>query len=154
MLPQSLSDSLHRFTHAYRAGLRTAAREADIPVAVTHIRVMKAICHRPQSTAHSIAKRMSRDKAQIARVLNELLDAELIVKTPNPEDRRSHWLTPTPAGERLMMQIRELERQTAERMTAGLSEADIARFLQLINHMSDNMAPDMAHHEPQRGPHA
>lgn len=154
MPTHSLSDSLHRFTHAYRAGLRAAAREADIPVAVTHIRVMKAICHRPQSTTHSIAKLMSRDKAQIARVLNEMLEAGLIVKTPNPEDRRSHWLTPTPAGERLMTRIHELERQTAERMTAGLSEADITQFLQLINHMSDNMVPDMACHGPQRGPQA
>jgi DNA-binding MarR family transcriptional regulator len=80
---------LHRLTHTYKSRLRETIKEKQIPLSIKHIRALKGISRNPACTAHSIAQRMQRDKAQITRVLNELLKDGLIAKIDNPKDSRS-----------------------------------------------------------------
>lgn len=143
MPTHSLSESLHRLTHAYKRQLREAIREQQIQLPVTHIRALKGVCRNPECTAQSIATRMQRDKAQITRVLNELLQAGLIVKIDNPNDRRSQLLRPTQQGEETMNQIRLAEQQTAERLTQLLGPDDLESFIRIANTMSDSVNEEL-----------
>ncbi|MGI2059214.1 MarR family winged helix-turn-helix transcriptional regulator [Shewanella baltica] len=135
----SLSETLHRLVHAYKKQLRSdiAAQEIDLPV--THIRALKGVCRNPESTAQSIALRMQRDKAQITRVLNELLQGGLITKIDNPKDGRSQLLRPTAEGENIMTQISTSERKTVARMTQALSSAEVDTFIKLANRISKSV---------------
>lgn len=135
----SLSETLHRLVHAYKKQLRSdiAAQEIDLPV--THIRALKGVCRNPESTAQSIALRMQRDKAQITRVLNELLQGGLITKIDNPKDGRSQLLRPTAEGEKIMTQISTSERKTVARMTQALSSAEVDTFIKLANRISKSV---------------
>lgn len=134
-----LSDALHRLTHAYKRRLREGVREEQIPLPITHIRVLKGISRNAQATAQSIALRMQRDKAQITRALNDLLRAGLIVKEANPADRRSHLLRPSPSGEKLMARLQAVEQRTVEAMTHNLEPGELARFIQLATTMANNL---------------
>ncbi|WHI49567.1 MarR family transcriptional regulator [Microbulbifer sp. MLAF003] len=96
------NEILHQLIHAYKRQLRARIQEQEIDLPVNHIRVLKGIGKYPQSTARSIALRMNQDKAQITRVLNELVHSALINKTDNPDDRRSQFLTPTAAGKKFL----------------------------------------------------
>ena len=135
-MPESLSDPLHRLTHAYTSRLREVISEQDISLPITHIRALKAVCNDPHVTAHSIAARMRRDKAQITRVLKELLDSELIVKVDNPDDRRSQLLKPTAEGRKVVRKVKTLEARVMGQMTQKLKLDEVKQFILLANKMT------------------
>ncbi|WP_203142036.1 MarR family winged helix-turn-helix transcriptional regulator [Marinobacter mangrovi] len=135
----SLGEPLHRLTHAYRAFMRSAVVDAGISLPITHLRVLKAIWKQERCTAQFIAQRMRRDKAQITRVLNELLGEGLIVKVENPGDRRSQLLRLTPDGESMIDRMQAVETIAMDRMTRHLKPDDVDTFITLANVMADNL---------------
>lgn len=139
MSSSHLSDTLHRLVHAYKSHLRAAVAERELGLPITHIRVLKGICKNPHSTAHAIAQRMQRDKAQITRVLQELLNEGLIEKRPNPEDGRSQLLHPTPKGLAVMEQLQQAEQETAAIMTRSLTASELELFAELTARMVENL---------------
>lgn len=139
MPTRHLAEPLQQLSHAYRSRMRRAIQAAGIELPITHIRVMKGIAHIPQCTAQTLSQRMQRDKAQITRALNDLLQQGLIVKRDNPLDRRSHWLALSPSGDALMQRLLELEADTSRQMSLGLDGEQLATFLRLAHHMTQNL---------------
>jgi DNA-binding MarR family transcriptional regulator len=139
-------DTLHRLLHAYKRAMREACRAAGIELASSHVRVMKAICHLPQCSAHAIAGRMQRDKSQITRIVNELCTAGLASRHPDPADGRRQILTPTAAGRRLRDRVADAEREAGARMVHGLPKASVAEFVRLAEAMAANL--DSSEKEP------
>lgn len=138
MPDRSLSEAVHRLMHAYTHLLREGIRKQQIELPVTHIRVLKGICRNRKATAQSIAKRMQRDKAQITRALNDLIEASLIVKADNPLDRRSQFLKPTPKGRKVMARIDAVEEWAVEQMTTKLGSDELTLFLRVSQTMADS----------------
>lgn len=135
----SLADPLHQLTHAYKSHMRRAIQAAGVELPITHVRAVKGVALIPGCTAQLLAVRMQRDKAQITRVLNELLNAGLIIKRNNPEDGRSQLLELSADGQALMQQVKKLEAATAERMTRGLAEEQIDAFIRIAKSITDNL---------------
>ncbi|MGP4843967.1 MarR family winged helix-turn-helix transcriptional regulator [Marinobacter sp. 1Y8] len=150
MHPLSLSEPLHRLTHAYKSGLRRAIRESQITLPITHIRALKRINAVTDCTAQSIVQHTQRDKAQITRVLNELLANGLIIKSDNPNDRRSQLLKLTPSGDQVLKQIQALEKETTALMTKGMKQTDVELFVRLANTLADNLSGDSPKHPIQQ----
>lgn len=144
MQPASISESLHRLVHSYKSRLRESIRDQSLSLPITHIRVLKGVCRNPECTAQSIGNRMQRDKAQITRVLNELLHDGLIIKVQNPADRRSQLLRPSAQGERVMAQLNALESAAITGMTQGLTPDDIDTFMRITKVMAENLSSDGA----------
>lgn len=140
----SLGEAVHRLMHAYKNLLREGIQEQKIELPVTHIRALKGICRSPQSTAHSIAQLMQRDKAQITRALNDLIGAGLILKVDNPLDRRSQLLKPTSKGKKVMAKLDAVEDSAVKQLTRNLEADDLAFFLQISNTMADSVAENSA----------
>ena len=138
MTDTTLSDNLHRLMHVYRSQLRAEVAAQDLGLPITHIRALKGICRNPESTAHSIAQRMQRDKAQITRVLKELLGDGLIEKRPNPNDGRSQLLFPTIKGEAVLKEVLQAEQKTADAMTRSLSPQELDLFSELTGRMVED----------------
>lgn len=144
MQPASLGESLHRLVHSYKNRLRESIRANSIALPITHIRVLKGVCRNPECTAQSIGSRMQRDKAQITRVLNELLHDGLISKLDNPADRRSQLLRPSAQGELVMAQLNALENEAIAQMTRNLTLDEIDTFMRIANIMAENLSGDDA----------
>lgn len=138
MTTSSLSDTLHRLMHAYKRQLRAGIHQHQISLPITHIRALKGIGRLPESTARSIAQRMNKDKAQITRVLNELMQYKLIEKADNPNDRRSQFLVPTAAGRQMLSKIDLLEEQAAANMTRNLSADELEAFVRIAGNMIES----------------
>ena len=139
MSDNSLSETLHQLMHTYTNLLLEGIRQQGVDLSVTNIRTLKGVCYNPQSTALSISKHMQRDKAQITRALNDLLAAELILKTDNPLDGRSQLLQLTPKGEAIMTKLNAAEEWAKEQLTQDLSPADLALFFRVSRTMIDNV---------------
>lgn len=142
MKTRYLADPLQQLTHAYKSHMRRAVQAAGIEWPITHVRALKGIALTPHCTAQSLALRMRRDKAQITRVLNDLLEAALILKRHNPEDGRSQLLELSADGHALMQRVTALESAAAERMTNGLGAEQVDTFIRIAQRITDNLNDD------------
>ncbi|SDH62541.1 DNA-binding transcriptional regulator, MarR family [Pseudomonas flavescens] len=139
MTARYLADPLQQLTHAYKGYLRRSIQKAGIALPITHVRALRGIAHSTDCTAFGLSSHMRRDKAQITRVLNDLLDAALISKREHPRDRRSQLLELTPAGQAIVQQMLELDAQATRHMTEGLEPEQINAFIHLARHMTDRL---------------
>lgn len=70
----------------------------DINLDVVHIRLCKIIAMEGRITPQSLAKTVGRDKAQITRMVAELVKRDYVRKLDNPDDGRSVWLSLSDKG--------------------------------------------------------
>ncbi|AUG53171.1 MarR family winged helix-turn-helix transcriptional regulator [Thalassospira marina] len=136
----TIGETLHTLLHAYKRALRQAYQQAEIPLAISHIRTLKGINSVPDCTPLALSTRTKHDKGQLTRLLKDLLAENLIEKHPHPDDKRSNILHLTPEGHQIMMRIKEVEEIAASRMATGLSPDEITDFNRLANIMSANLA--------------
>ncbi|OZG74136.1 MarR family transcriptional regulator [Hahella sp. CCB-MM4] len=146
MINTNIGESLHRLLHAYKRAMRRGHQQVGLNLAVSHIRSLKVINHyqkekRENCTAQIIAARLQRDKAQITRVIKDLLAENLIEKHQHPEDRRSQILRLTDKGVETMKRIKEAERLAGICMAQGLKPDEVTEFMRLAEVMTDNLSP-------------
>jgi len=139
MAETSVGESVHLLMHAYKRALRQAYAEAELNLTVSHIRTLKAIRSLTPCTAQHIAQKTQRDKAQITRLLSDLLDEAIITRSPHPEDRRSQILSLTEHGRSILARVDACEDAAHERLSSGMTPADLDAFLRLSRLMIANL---------------
>ncbi|KAB2826151.1 MarR family transcriptional regulator [Aliivibrio finisterrensis] len=132
-------DSLFTLVHTLKRNLHDHIEELHLGITPMHVRVIKIINHKPHCTAVDIAHYLNRDKAQVTRLLSSLLTQELIIKEPNPEDKRSQCLRITESGKEIMKKISGIDNKMFEKMSKDLSEAEIAEFKRVSEKMVNNL---------------
>lgn len=132
-------DSLFTLVHTLKRNLHDQIEELHLGITPMHVRVIKIINHKPHCTAVDITNYLNRDKAQVTRLLSSLLTQELIIKEPNPEDKRSQCLRITESGKEIMKKISVIDKTMFEKMSMDLSEAEIAEFKRVAKKMASNL---------------
>ena len=90
-------------------------------------------------TAIDIAHYLNRDKAQVTRLVNALINQELVKKSPNPEDKRSQLLILTDKGQEVMSKVSDIDRDMLKRMTKGMAEDELEQFRKIAKKMAQNL---------------
>tara|TARA_B100001057_G_C22637731_1_gene866946 strand:+ start:237 stop:611 length:375 start_codon:yes stop_codon:yes gene_type:complete len=111
----------------------------DSEIAPMNIRVMKIITKKSPCTAIDIAHFLNRDKAQVTRLVNALINQELVKKSPNPEDKRSQLLVLTSKGGEIMTKVSNIDREMLQRMTKGMNEDELEQFSRIASKMAQNL---------------
>lgn len=132
-------DSLFKLVHAVKRNVHEKIEALDLDIAPMHVRVLKIITKKPQCTAVDIANFLDRDKAQVTRLLSALIKQELIVKEPNPEDKRSQCLAITEHGKAIVDQLSEVDSEMFEKMKIGIDSDELATFEQVAKTMAQNL---------------
>jgi DNA-binding MarR family transcriptional regulator len=91
--------------------------------------VLSALDDGPVRTQAALAQAIGADKTRIIGTLDELQDAGLISREPDPADRRVRLLEITPAGRDRRRAAQDLIQAKEERLLARLPAADRAAFL-------------------------
>lgn len=132
-------DSLFKLVHAVKRNVHEKIEALDLDIAPMHVRVLKIITKKPQCTAVDIANFLDRDKAQVTRLLSALIKQELIVKEPNPEDKRSQCLAITERGKAIVVQLSEVDNEMFEKMKIGIDSDELATFERVAKAMAQNL---------------
>ncbi|WP_295893506.1 MarR family transcriptional regulator [uncultured Vibrio sp.] len=132
-------DSLFKLVHGLKRNMQLHIEALDLDIAPMHVRVLKIISKKPQCTAIDIAQFLNRDKAQVTRLLSSLIKQELIVKEPNPHDKRSQCLALTVGGKAIMSQISNVDSEMLEKMKQGIGEDDLKVFQRVAQKMAENL---------------
>ncbi|EGR0753485.1 MarR family transcriptional regulator [Vibrio vulnificus] len=132
-------DALFKLVHAIKRNVHEHIETLDLEIAPMNVRVLKIISKKPQCTAVDIANFLDRDKAQVTRLLSSLIKQELIVKEPNPEDKRSQCLRVTEAGQAIMTRITEADATMLEKMQKGIATEELEQFYNVARQMAKNL---------------
>jgi DNA-binding MarR family transcriptional regulator len=116
---------------------------AELPVLEQHdvsmwgYAVLTALDDTPVRTQAALAEAIGADKSRIIGTLDELQDAGLIDRTPDPNDRRVRLLSITPQGRRVRRAVRKDIRAAENNLLATLPAPDREAFLRAIRELYD-----------------
>lgn len=106
--------------------------DAEQGLGPLHLRAL-CLCQRnPGGSQQQLVQSLTRDKGQIARLIRELEERGLLVRTPDERDRRVWCLTVTPEGEAKCAWFSALEARVAQDLLGTLSQDDSALLGQVL----------------------
>ena len=136
-----LIEHIFAISERNRLTVRGAINASELGIGAMHVRSLKIIAETPDCTANHIVIKLVRDKAQVARLVKELLNIELIDKNAHPEDKRSQILTLNAQGKKLMKQLQHAQEKIQRQMLQGLSAEQQQQFEDIAQHISLNLMP-------------
>ncbi len=124
---------------------RMLAADVEQGLGPLHLHAL-CLCQRsPGATQQQLVQSMGRDKGQMARLIRELEDRQLLVRTPDERDRRVWRLSLTPEGEQKSAWFLALEATLAEDLFGALGEEEAASLyavLQAVQTRMNGWEPD------------
>jgi DNA-binding MarR family transcriptional regulator len=103
--------------------------------------VLLALQAGPAQSQSRLSELTGRDRTRLIPILDRLVDAGLVLRQPDPADRRHHIVRLTDAGRAKVLDcqrgIREMERQ----LLGELPESDRASFVALLERVTELVAP-------------
>jgi DNA-binding MarR family transcriptional regulator len=106
--------------------------------------VLSALDDAPESTQGALSLRIGADKTRIIPTLDELQEAGLIARVPDPADRRARVLSITPAGRQVRDGTRREIQRGEERLLARLTAAERQAFLHAADLLSSLPVTEIA----------
>jgi DNA-binding MarR family transcriptional regulator len=131
---------LQELTYAIRAQIFEAFRDGADGLAPGSWRALLFFARNPGSTPSDVAAHAQRDKAQIARLIKDLVDAGYLKREPDPEDGRSHLLTLSARGRVIEERMSAHRKRLGLRLLAGFSCRERTQLSSLLRRMSHNLA--------------
>jgi len=135
----SLANTLFALMQNYRVTIREAINAGELGLNAMHVRCLHIIAATPQCTANDIVNQTQRDKAQIARLVKELLALNLIDKNASEHDKRCFILSFTAQGCALYDKLLNAEQHVNAQMCKNLNSQQINDFLYTAQQMIKNM---------------
>ncbi|MBY5946929.1 MarR family winged helix-turn-helix transcriptional regulator [Photobacterium rosenbergii] len=133
-------ESLFQLVHMLKRHMHEHIEQLNLNITPMHLRVLKIINKKQSCTAIDIAQFLNRDKAQVTRLLNELIKQNLIEKVPNPEDKRSQRLLVTSEGMAILAQLETIDSKMNDKMMRGISQKELEEFERITGLMTENLA--------------
>ena len=132
-------DALFKVMFTFKKTMRQNFSLLSSSLNMMHLRVLRIIDFRGQCMPLDISKELKRDKAQITRLLKELIDQQLIEKSVNPSDKRSSLLSLTAKGSAALQDLLQAEEQTILAFTQEISSSEQAQFVALVDKMTRSL---------------
>ena len=113
----------------------------ELPVLAAHkvsmwgYSVLTALDDTPVRTQAALAEAIGADKSRIIGTLDELQQAGLIERTPDPADRRVRLLAITAQGRRVRRTVRKEIQAQEEQVLTTLAPADRKTFVRILQEL-------------------
>lgn len=132
MTGDEVLEQLSALMFRFRAELRRDIIDAGHPVNGMEVRILSQIARTPACTAMDLVRGNGRDKAQIARILQQLEQNGLVTRAPDEQDRRQQRLALSGAGKSLATALHRARRNVGRRLLAALSVEEQQQLGQLL----------------------
>lgn len=125
---------IHRYSRVYMSKL---LMEYNIPGRA--VPYFMEICAHPGISQEQIAKNLKIDKGAVARIVKAMLDAGILERRHNPDDKREYQLYPTEKMKELNKKNEEAREKLEKVLTEGMSEEEIQMCSMLLKKMAENL---------------
>ncbi|MFB9964464.1 MarR family winged helix-turn-helix transcriptional regulator [Sinosporangium siamense] len=133
-----LHEDLHWLFARLKQGLATAETAAvrEHGMTLWGYTVLLAIVEAPARTQLALAQAVSVDKSKLVLILDELEDAGLVRRRPDPADRRARIVEATPEGGRALKAARGDVQAIEDRLLADLTTSARTSLRSTLRHLA------------------
>jgi len=103
-------------------------------------RVMTVLRERQPASIGAIAEAALTKRSTISRIIDRMIEQDLVIAEPNPEDNRITEVTLTSAGEQMLRKLTPIVGRQFVRAMDGISNRDIAHLLRTLQKISANLS--------------
>jgi MarR family transcriptional regulator, transcriptional regulator for hemolysin len=103
--------------------------------------VLLALTINEEANQRELAEFVGIRGATLTHHLNAMESAGLVVRSRDPENRRSHVVRRTPSGDEMFLRLREAATTFDKRLRRGLSAGEIETLRSLLNRIGQNSSP-------------
>ncbi len=139
MRQRTILEVAFRLQYDIRNLLATQLHDLNIGIGQMQMRALRAIWRIDNATSQDIVSTLKRDKAQVTRLVHELCEKGLVVRVPNPDDKRSKLLQLTDAGSHIFKQIEAIEKAAIAEMAKDIAPEDLQTFFDVADQLAENM---------------
>lgn len=125
---------IHRYSMVYMSKL---LMEYNIPGRV--VPYFMEICASPGISQEQIANDLKIDKGAVARTVKIMVDAELVIREQNSEDKRCYCLYPTEKMKKINKKNEEARAKLEKVLTEGMSDEEIQICSRFLQQMAGNL---------------
>jgi DNA-binding MarR family transcriptional regulator len=133
---RGLEHEIGRLLRRIRRGITDRAAQVHPELSATAYPLLATLAEFGPQRAADLADLFALDKGAVSRVVHQLLELELIVRTPDPHDGRASILSVTPKAESRLAAMVEKRRDDLGTKLSGWEPAsirDLARSLAEFN---------------------
>lgn len=134
-----INEALFRLVSEVRQNMKVQIKCLPNGLSAMHMKTLGIISHIDNCTGQKLANSMGRDKAQINRLIKELVVQELVSKAENEQDKRSQLLILTSTGFELMKDFKCAEKRVFDRMLCDIEPEEIDTFIKTASRLTANL---------------
>jgi len=106
-------------------------------------RLLAALAEAGEASQIEIGRRAGLDRSDVAGGIALLASRSLVVRSPDPQDRRRNIIALTTEGAATLQTLDEVVTKVQADLVAGLSERDRRQFDRILNLMLDSTQPTL-----------
>ena len=134
-----MQDNIFGLFYQFKACMLKALSDTGASIAPMHVKSLHIINRTSPCTAQDIALTMGRDKAQVTRLVNDLINRSLVCKKPNPKDKRSQFISLTPSGVEMVKVMSQVQKEIMQFMQKDIALEDLEAFNRVALLMTENL---------------
>jgi DNA-binding MarR family transcriptional regulator len=139
-----MQDNIFGLFYQFKARMLKALSDTGASIAPMHVKSLHIINRTSPCTAQDIALTMGRDKAQVTRLVNDLINRSLVCKQPNPRDKRSQFITLTPSGVEMVKVMGKVQKEIMLFMQKDIAKEDLEAFNRVAELMTENLKSEQS----------
>jgi MarR family transcriptional regulator for hemolysin len=141
---------IHEVARLLRRRFEQRLRSTGMGLTRAHAAAMIHLAARGPCNQACLAQSLDIEPISLVRLLDRLQELELVVRKPDPRDRRAHILELTPKATAVLERLYALLGEVHAEAESGLSSAEVERLLKQLHLIKANLLESTA--EPAAAP--
>ena len=130
--------NIEKSIRSYRNFSQQKLRKNQFPISIDQWLILKTLEQYPTITQNKIGMIVFKDNATITRLIDQSVNAGIIEKMPNLEDRRRAYLEITEGGYHLLDRIQNIINKNREVALNGITMEEISMINSALKKISNN----------------
>jgi DNA-binding MarR family transcriptional regulator len=134
-----LNDALFNLLNTIRNTILSEIKNTSLALAPMQFKSLKIISQIEACTGQKLTDYLGRDKAQINRLIKELVEKDLVTKTQCEQDKRSQIISLTENGKHALRIFTQVEERVFSDMLKDVSSEEKEIFTKLVLTFKSNL---------------